>query len=443
MAAEAGFGLAEVLVATAVFGILLAAALIITQQAIEAIGEIHIRAAATVLARDQIELAHNVTYEDLGTVGGIPAGTLPATVQKVVNGLEYTIRTFVVYVDDPFDGEAPTDVVPADYKRVRVEVSWEGVLGNNKPVVLWTDIAPKGLETLPGTGVLLIRVFDAQAIAVESAEVRVPAPTLVPPVDILTYSDANGRVLLPGAPVCDSCYRVSATKAGYTSSRTYSTAEVANPDKPDLSVLEAGISEVSLAIDRPSSVTFRVTRGAANNYTPFAGVQLSIRGSKIIGTTATDDSVYLHSAMVTVTGAQAQAVVTGLEWDSYHVSLPGGSSVDFAGSWPLTPFVVAPNSNQTVLVVVEAASANSLHVTALDLTSQPLASGSATLVNTSTGVIATKSAGLAGRGDWSQMFFPNLSAGMYDLSLLSLGYQTATASVSVLGDTKELFLLSP
>ena len=51
-----------------------------------------------------------------------------------------------------FDGEAPTDVIPTDYKRAVVSVTWEGLFTSGTPVRQWTDIAPRGLETISNAG---------------------------------------------------------------------------------------------------------------------------------------------------------------------------------------------------------------------------------------------------------------------------------------------------
>ena len=82
------------------------------------------RTSAKHLAQHKMELMRNLAYDDIGTIGGIPPGILDQSETVIENGLDYTIKTSATYVDDPFDGQAPADFVPNDYKRARVDVSW-------------------------------------------------------------------------------------------------------------------------------------------------------------------------------------------------------------------------------------------------------------------------------------------------------------------------------
>jgi len=439
-----GFTMIETLVAAALLTVTLGAALIITQTAVQLVGDVQLRSQASSLARDRLERAHNVAYADLGTVGGIPAGSLPAEESITLNSLPFTIRTSVVFVDDPFDSTAPLDVIPADYKRVRVEVTWEGVFASrNKPVVLWTDIAPRGVETLEDSGTLSIQVLNAGGERVSGAQVRIVADSVNPAIDTTSITDAFGQVLLPGAPECAACYQITVTKSGYTTDRTYGVNEVANPEKPHVSIIEGQVSEASFLIDVPATVTFKAVRGAGQNYAPFSGVQMRVRGTKEIGRTTLDEPVYLYSQDVVAVGPQAQVTVNDMVWDTYNVSIPPGSTVDFAGSTPFTPFNITPGSSTVFTMVVEPASDHNLLITIMDSTSQRLASATAELINLGTGLVATKSAGLLGSPDWSQIFFPNLNLNHYSLKVWSTGYQEATASVQINGDMSEQFLLSP
>lgn len=436
-----GFTFVEALIATGLLAIMMAAIMVIVQTAVESIGVSRVRAVATGLARDRLELAHAVVYEDVGTVGGIPSGTIPPDEVLTTTGQEFRLETDIVYVDDPFDGVAPIDVIPTDYKRVRVQVSWDGVF-KSAPVILWSDIAPKGLETMVGAGTLSLLVYNAQGVPESGAQVEVIAESLTPPVMSTVSSDIDGRVVLPGAPICVSCYKIRVTKSGYTNDRTYGTEEVTNPLKPHLSVLEGLVTEASFAIDRPATVVFKTVRGPAQNYAPFAGVDFNVRGTKEIGRTALDEPVYRYDKNFVTTGMSAQVIVSDLIWDTYTISMPSGSSVEYAGSLPWNPMVVLPNSYQDNRIVVVVNSANSLLVRVKDILEAPPASASVTLFNLGT-VVATRSTGLTSQPDWGQAYFPNLNPTTYDLLVHSLGYQEATASVTIAGDKQETFVLNP
>ena len=438
----AGFTLVEEMVAAAVLVVIMASLVAIIKTAVEAIGTAKVRAVAAQVAQDRIELAHNVVYDHLGTVGGIPAGDLPQTETVAMGGQTFNVLTSVVYVDDPADQSAPQDPIPTDYKRVRVEVTWQGAFRPGSSVVLWTDIAPKGLETMVNAGTLSILVFNAVGVPEQNAVVTIVADTTTPPVNLTTYTDAQGMIMLPGAPVCNECYRISATKAGYTTDRTYGTSEVTNPLKPHASVLNGLLTNVSFAIDRTATLVLKAVRYENGSYVPFMGVQMRVRGAKEIGRTATDDPVYKYDRLAT-TWSGGQVTVNDMEWDSYQVSLPVGSTVDYAGSTPTLPLNIQPSTSTTFIMVVVANSNNSYLATLMDQNQAPLASGSVTMVNQSTLDIATKSAGILGAPDQSQVFFPNLLTGMYDLSATSSGYKEATASVNIAGDMRETYILQP
>jgi prepilin-type N-terminal cleavage/methylation domain-containing protein len=434
-----GFTLVETIVATAVLTTLFLGVSIIVQIAIRSIGDARLRGEATQLAEERLEMAHNLPYESVGTVGGIPAGSLTALENVTVNGMQFSVTTAVLYIDDAFDGVAPADLLAADYKRVRVSVTWGGAFPSKTPVVLMTDIAPKGLETTIGGGTLSILVFDSQGQPVPNATVHIEASSLTPAISMDALTDIYGRVLLPGAPICTSCYKISATKSGYTTDRTYDTSEVANPYKPHVSVLQSRVSEVSFAIDKTATLVLKATRSASYSYSPFAGVQMVLRGTKEIGRTVDDDPVYKID-LKPVTSSNGTVTVSNLEWDSYSISLPSNASVDYAGSWPFSPISLNPGDTATFTMLVEPSSENSLLVQVEDAMSQALSG--VTIMLTKDAYTAVATTGAQTTGDLGQAFFPGLTNGLYTLALNLTGFETATASVTVSGDAHELFKLA-
>ena len=211
------------------------------------------RATALSLANQRIEEIRNLPYDDVGTVGGIPQGEIPQTETRTLNGIEFTIKTTIIYIDDPFDGVAPDDPIPSDYKRAKVKVSWPTMIGGE--VTLISDISPKGIETTEGGGTLLITVLNASGEPVGQAEVRVKNDQVSPSIDATYLTDDYGNLLLPGAPASTEAYQVWVEKSGYSSQRTYSRTEIANPLKPHLSVYEGELTEASFAIDLLGSLS--------------------------------------------------------------------------------------------------------------------------------------------------------------------------------------------
>jgi type II secretory pathway pseudopilin PulG len=206
------------------------------------------RVTALALANQRIEEIRNLPYNDVGTVGGIPPGVIPQTETKTLNNIEFTIATTIIYIDDPFDGLAPDDLISADYKRAKVKVFWPGIIGGE--VILITDVAPKGIETVEGGGTLSITVLNATGDGVGQATVRVVNDQVDPPIDASYLTDDYGNLILAGAPTSTEAYQITVTKSGYSSERTYSREEIANPLKPHASVYEGDLTEISFAIDQ-------------------------------------------------------------------------------------------------------------------------------------------------------------------------------------------------
>jgi len=100
---------------------------------------------AASLINERFEIARNLPYTSVGTVGGTPAGVLLASQNLVRDGINWTVTTTVVNVDDPFDGIAPTDTKPADYKLVEVMVGCD-TCKNFSPVAVTGIVAPRNLE---------------------------------------------------------------------------------------------------------------------------------------------------------------------------------------------------------------------------------------------------------------------------------------------------------
>ena len=132
------------------------------------------RIGATALANEQMEYIRSLPYDSVGTAGGIPSGPIPQSATTTVNGVEYTRRTFIQYVDAPQDGLDVSDEngITADYKIAKVEMTWS-IRERPYALSLLTNIVPKGVESIAGGGTLRINVFDALGGPVQGATVRV------------------------------------------------------------------------------------------------------------------------------------------------------------------------------------------------------------------------------------------------------------------------------
>lgn len=248
-----GFTLIDVLIGTALLVTVFAGIFGVYQLGLKIVAQSKARVTASALANQKIEAARNMSYNDVGTIGGIPPGVLPQTENITRNGVDYVVRTTVLYIDDPFDGVAPADVLPNDYKRVRIEASWTHPFDGS--VVLLTDIAPKGLETSVGGGNLLLQVFDALGIPIPQASIQVVNNQTDPAINAWYVTGDDGTVLVAGAPAATESYELLATKADFSTAQTYGTTTVANPAPPHASVLEGKLTQMSFSIDRVSTLS--------------------------------------------------------------------------------------------------------------------------------------------------------------------------------------------
>ncbi|MBN1168625.1 prepilin-type N-terminal cleavage/methylation domain-containing protein [Candidatus Woesebacteria bacterium] len=437
-----GQALVELVVAIALFAILAQALFTLVTSSYRLISFTSARITARHLAQEKIELIRNLPYEDVGTVSGVPDGPIFQEENVFRNGLNYVVSTDIVYIDDPLDGIAPTDLLPTDFKRVRVDVSWGGLASSNKsPVSLITDIAPRGVESTVGGGTLSVLVFDANAQPVSQAEVTIYAPSISPPVDLTLLTDSSGRVILPGALPCTDCYQITTTKEGYSTDKTYSTSEVANPDKPHATIIESKLTEISFAIDLVSTLEITTTNNRDSDFSPLGNITFNIRGDKTIGTDALDELVYKYEETLS-TNASGEIVIEDLEWDNYSITIPAITGYDVSGFNPLLPVNLLPNSEFEQKIALNSNSANSFLVTFTDPGDLQIASVSARLFDGGT-YEASASSGIIQNPDFGQIFFSDLSDKIYYLEATASGYNYYTDSVEISGDIQEQAFLDP
>lgn len=210
------------------------------------------RATAISIAEEKMELVRNLPYDNIGTVGGIPSGSILQNEILPRNGISFLVATQIFYIDDAFDGVLggnPDDLLNTDYKRARITVSWPGTT-YGKPVTLITYITPKGLESAIGGGTLRISVFDANGLPVPQAGVYIKNIQVLPNVLINSTTSDNGQLIVPGAKPSQESYEITAVKDGYSTDKTYPiSAEFPYPVKPHASIIENEVTELSFAID--------------------------------------------------------------------------------------------------------------------------------------------------------------------------------------------------
>jgi len=107
------------------------------------------RTGALALAQERIEYLRSLQYDAVGTIGGDPSGSLATSESIVLNNIDYTRQTYIVYIDDPKDGSGGADSngIRDDYKRIKVTVSWLGPKNREREAFIITDIAPLRVES--------------------------------------------------------------------------------------------------------------------------------------------------------------------------------------------------------------------------------------------------------------------------------------------------------
>jgi len=212
-----------------------------------------LRANALMLANEHIEVIRALPFDSIGTVAGLPSGTIPQLVTITYGNHAYTRRTFIQYVDDPADGLGAADTLTADYKRVKVEIGYE-FRGTTQTFSLVTTMAPKSQESLAGAGILRINVVDATNDPVPTASIHLLNTTVATSVDISTFTNASGTISFPGA-WAGGGYEIYISKNGYSSAQTYiSDGSNPNPTPSPYNVAENSITEVFFKIDLLSSI---------------------------------------------------------------------------------------------------------------------------------------------------------------------------------------------
>jgi len=211
---------------------------------------------ATALAQSQMEYLRGLSYDALGTSGGIPAGAVPQSVTATVAGTSFETQTYIQYVDDPADGIGALDQtgIITDYKLAKVTVLYT-VQGVSKSLALVSTFAPPSLESSTGGGTLQIKVVDAGGAGVAGASVHIVNQTTSPTIDLTTTANAAGLVYLPGAAT-SSAYEIYVSKNNYSTAQTYLAAgQNANPTPGLLTVVKDQTTTGTFAIDVLSALT--------------------------------------------------------------------------------------------------------------------------------------------------------------------------------------------
>lgn len=250
------------------------------------------RTEAVALASEKMETVRNLTYVDIGVKGGIPEGVINESEEVTRSGQKFLVHTFVQYVDDPFDGVAPADPLPNDYKRVKISVSWNSGSGERETSLV-SRFVPPGLETSAGGGVLSINIVDSQGLGVSQAELKIINNLISPSVNFSTKSDNTGNLTLPSAKPSILGYQITATKEGYETVTTVDPTELGYvPTDSNVSVVEGAVNTKTIVIDKLSDIQVisqKINGEAIGN------VSFQLSGGRSIGVDSSGNRIYSFS----------------------------------------------------------------------------------------------------------------------------------------------------
>ncbi len=390
------FTLIETLVGTAVFLVVALSAYQAYTSLFKLVSLSQYKIIALNLANEQFEIARNLSYADVGEISGIPNGKIPRIQTLVRSGISFTVTTTVRNIDVSFDGTiggTPNDLSPADNKLIEVQVDC-ATCTSFLPITLTTTIAPKNLETASTNGALFVKVFDANGKPVEDANVHIVNTVSTSTIVIDDVTDMNGMLQVVDVPPGINAYNISVSKPGYSTARTYNP-EIGNPDptQPDATVVLQQVTQVSLAIDKLSNVTFSSVSPVC---TAVGSIDYSVVGSKMIGAGLPKYSANLS------TNNSGIYTNSSFEWDSYTISNLD-TSYDIIGVNPLNAVPVNPDSTETIQLIVIPKDPKSLLVTVKDSsTGLPVTDATVVVTNTSGySSTAVTDRGYINQTDWS------------------------------------------
>jgi hypothetical protein len=272
------------------------------------------KAIASTLATNQMEYLKSLPYDSLAVAGGsiYHPTPLPNTITKVYNGVTYTIKTSINYVDDAFDGcgsyptlalkmqycrnypppaTAPaTDTNPADYKIAHVSVY---APATSLLAEVDTQVSARVAETASTTGALFVTVLDDSGMPVSGANIQVTNTTITPNINVSDSSDGNGVAVFYGLPpdTTGYSYVITASKSGYSTLSTIAPVSGLQPTYPSQQVITQLSSSVTLTI-KPQGANSIVLETTNTSGAALGNARIYMKGGYKRFTSTADTTYY-------------------------------------------------------------------------------------------------------------------------------------------------------
>lgn len=434
---EGGFTLVEALVLLFIFSIIT-----VTFYSVFSLGGGYIieskdRLVAVALANEKMETIRNLKYADIGILGGIPNGNILQDEDVTRAGKIFHVKTFVQYINDPFDGTNPTDL---DYKKAKVTISWHEINGATSNESLVSRFVPPGLEQNLSGGILSINIINSKGEGVPQASVHITNSDLSPSVNLTVATDDTGNLMLPGAKQSIQKYDITVSKDGYE------TVKTIDPDSVDYSPVDVPASVVDGQLNTKSIVEDKladlkiITEDYLGNPLPNVGFHIEggrILGSDMLQSPAVPEYNLVSSSATNSSGTNnLKNISPGQFFISQIGSVLGYTLIgpdSMSGFDPVKPtysLIIAPDESKEIKFKFAVDINDSLLVQVVkEADNVPVADAQATLTGAG-GYNETQTSLSDG-----VIFFPAsaspLAVGTYDLTVKAAGFQDYTATVDI------------
>ena len=441
-----GFSILEVISAIFIFSIVTITIYGSFSAGLRSLAQSKHRVAATELANEKMEIIRNMEYSTIGTEGGVPSGTLPENETVWKSNQKFNVHTYIRYVDDPEDGEGVADenMVLTDRKEAKVEVTWPGVKAGHG-VKIVSFFVPNGVESDVGGGTLRLNVLDGSGEGISGVSAQIRNSSVSPAVDIDTYTNSYGTILMSGMPAGDRNYEITVSKDGYESVATSPPYPVTAYDPTDVhaSVMEGDLNTKAIIIDKLSSIHV-FARDILDYDNLFPGVNFNLKGGRVIGLefgTTTEVTNYDQNL---ATEAAGDISVGDLSPGKYNITLnePGYTLV---GTDPVFPIALSPDQSLVVNLIMANNTTNSLIVAVKDSVTGLAVPNASVRLFDGLGFDVTQITGQTG-----QVYFPPntdpptiLNSGDYTLEVAEPNHQAYSETVAVDQLTQKEVLLVP
>lgn len=430
---ESGFSIIEVISAVFIFSIVTISIYSSFSTSLRSLAQSKHRIAAAELANEKMEIVRNMDYNNIGTQDGIPNGIIPQNETVWKSNQKFNVHTYIDYFDDPIDGTEggdPDDLVPTDYKRVKVEVTWPGVdVGHG--VVVTSKFVPDGVESDVGGGTFRLNILDGSGAGLPGTEVKIINNDTIPQINISTYADEYGSILLTGMPPGDRNYKISVSKNDYESVTTFPPyPETAyEPTDTHASVIENQLNTKAIIIDKLADLHI-FSKDIYDE--AFLNADFNLSGGRVIGKTVPDGNDVTNYSENHSTGATGDVEISDLYPGKYTIDL-NEPNYTLIGSDVTFPLALEPNQSRDINLIIASNTENSLIVTVKDSETALAISGASVRIWNGVDFDLTLIT-----GEMGQVYFPPntdpptiLNAGDFTIEVTSDGYENYSGPVTI------------